>query len=312
MLLAAAMSFAASRSLPTPQADDAESFFAAIEDLIAKLERSLADDKLRAPAAQSVFKTPPSSPGSRTAQHAGRTGPGAGDSAGTGLSRLSISPIAAGFGTSASTERNGTEAVPAMTFASISGSGAFTSPKKASAKQPVAEPSELSASSTAAVVAHDAESVARIQLHNVDLQRRVERLQMSMKVTAVFVVVFLCCLCVLICTQSLESDFAAVIQEKDDAIRDLKRELAEFSARAQHLDRGGSDRSRLEVHYDVCSVECFCCFVAYCSRSSHVSVSLRCQQANGTVDTASVGAGPVHQGGLTTTILIPRGATAFL
>lgn len=44
--------------------------------------------------------------------------------------------------------------------------------------------------------------------------------------------------------QSLESDFAAVIQEKDDAIRDLKRELVECSAHVQQLDRGGSDRSR--------------------------------------------------------------------
>lgn len=44
--------------------------------------------------------------------------------------------------------------------------------------------------------------------------------------------------------QSLESDFAAVIQEKDDVIRDLKRELVESSAHVQQLDRGGSDRSR--------------------------------------------------------------------
>ena len=44
--------------------------------------------------------------------------------------------------------------------------------------------------------------------------------------------------------QSLESDFAAVIQEKDDVIRNLTRELAESSAHMQHLDRGGSDRSR--------------------------------------------------------------------
>ena len=44
--------------------------------------------------------------------------------------------------------------------------------------------------------------------------------------------------------QSLENDFAAVIQEKDDAIRDLKRELAECSVHVQQLDRGGSDRSR--------------------------------------------------------------------
>lgn len=44
--------------------------------------------------------------------------------------------------------------------------------------------------------------------------------------------------------QSLESDFAAVIQEKDDVIRNLTRDLAESSAHMQHLDRGGSDRSR--------------------------------------------------------------------
>lgn len=50
--------------------------------------------------------------------------------------------------------------------------------------------------------------------------------------------------CSLYLLQSLESDFAAVIQEKDDVIRNLTRELAESSAHMQHLDRGGSDRSR--------------------------------------------------------------------
>ena len=53
-----------------------------------------------------------------------------------------------------------------------------------------------------------------------------------------------CLLAVLFFLQSLESDFAAVIQEKDDSIRNLKRELADYSASVQHLDRGGSDRSR--------------------------------------------------------------------
>ena len=77
------------------------------------------------------------------------------------------------------------------TFASISGDGAFTSPKKTAVKQSSADSASSSASASSAAsaasaastaAAVDAESLARVQLHNIDLRRRVERLQMSMNV----------------------------------------------------------------------------------------------------------------------------------
>jgi hypothetical protein len=191
LLLVAAKSFAASRSLPTLLPDDPASFFSAIEALISLLERNLAQAQSQAAAAQNALKTPPASPGSRPVVTSGGAGSGTDGSVGGGLSRLSISPIAAGAGASVSMEGgDGTSmvAAPVTTFASISGGGAFTSPKKAAIKQSSVDPASSSASSSSAAsaastaAAVDAESLARVQLHNIDLQRRVERLQMSMKV----------------------------------------------------------------------------------------------------------------------------------
>ena len=121
-------------------------------------------------------------------------GSGGEDSVDVGLSRLSISPIAAGAQELAVAERGTCAAAPATTFASITGGGAFTSPKKTAVQRTSLEPASSSASTLSAASAvsaattanvTDAESLARIQLHNIDLQRRVERLQMSMKVNAV-------------------------------------------------------------------------------------------------------------------------------
>jgi hypothetical protein len=171
-LLVAAKSFAASRSLPTLQPDEPNSFFAAIEALISTLERNLADAKLQEDAAQKSLKTPPTSPKITNSEKLGSGREGSND---RGLSRLSMSPIAAGAGGSFVAEQGSGDAAVVTTFASITGGGAFTSPKKNNS-------SSVSEATTAAAM--DAESIARIQLHNIDLQRRVERLQMSMKVAA--------------------------------------------------------------------------------------------------------------------------------
>jgi hypothetical protein len=188
LLLVAAKSFAASHSLPTLQPDDPNSFFASIEALITVLERNLAEARSQSATAQNALKTPPASPPSQNSEVSGSVR--AAHSAGMGLSRLSISPIAGG--TDAEREAGSTSVV--TTFASITGSGAFTSPKKAAAKQSSADPASTSSSSSSSAAAAsvatttsaiDSESLARIQLHNIDLQRRVERLQMSMKVTAI-------------------------------------------------------------------------------------------------------------------------------
>lgn len=195
LLLVAAKSFAASHSLPTLQPDDPNSFFAAIEALISVLERNLADAKSQAATAQNALKTPPQSPPS---QVSGMIDAVREDSVGRGLSRLSISPIAGGV----NAERESGNNAVVTTFASVNGSGAFTSPKKAALKPTSADPassiapssssmsttSAVSAATTAAAI--DSESVARIQLHNIDLQRRVERLQMSMKVAANLATIF--------------------------------------------------------------------------------------------------------------------------
>ena len=186
LLLVAAKSFAASHSLPTLQPDDPNSFFASIEALITVLERNLAEARSQSATAQNALKTPPASPPS---QNSGVSSSVRTDSAGRGLSRLSISPIAGGTG--AEREAGSTSVV--TTFASITGSGAFTSPKKAAVKQSSADlasttssySSSAAASAATTTSAIDSESFARIQLHNIDLQRRVERLQMSMKVTAI-------------------------------------------------------------------------------------------------------------------------------
>ncbi len=193
LLLVAAKSFAASRSLPTLQPDEPSTFFSAIEALISALERNLADAKVQetAAAARNSFRTPPASPKS---QNSRRIGSGGEDSVDAGLSRLSISPIAAGAKGLAVAERGTCVAAPATTFASITGGGAFTSPKKTAVQQTSLERASSSASTSSAASAvsaattanvTDAESLARVQLHNIDLQRRVERLQMSMKVNAV-------------------------------------------------------------------------------------------------------------------------------
>jgi hypothetical protein len=189
LLLVAAKSFAASHSLPTLQPDDPNSFFAAIEALISMLERNLSEAKSQAEtAAKNALKTPPQSPPSNSSAMTDLAGDGSGA---RGLSRLSISPISG----SINAEREASSAAAVSTFASITGSGAFTSPKKAAVKQTRADVAVLSASvissATSAIsaatttAAVDAESIARIQLHNIDLQRRVERLQMSMKVVTI-------------------------------------------------------------------------------------------------------------------------------
>lgn len=190
LLLVAAKSFAASHSIPTPQPDDPGSFFSAIEALISVLERNLAEARSQATIASNDLKTPTASPKSQNLKNIGS----AKESSNVeGLSRLSISPIVGGVGASASAEPGSGDGASLATFASMAGSGAFTSPKKAAFKQPSFDPasSSASASSAASLVSAattapvvDTESFARIQLHNIDLQRRVERLQMSMKVTA--------------------------------------------------------------------------------------------------------------------------------
>ena len=172
-LLVAAKSFAASRSLPTLQPDEPNSFFTAIEALISTLERNLADAKLQEDAAQKSLKTPPTSPKITNSEALGSSRE---DSHDRGLSRLSMSPIAAGAGGSFVADQTSSDAAAVATFASITGSGAFTSPKKSNS---------TSVSQATAAAAVDAESMARIQLHNIDLQRRVERLQMSMKVASI-------------------------------------------------------------------------------------------------------------------------------
>ncbi len=185
LLLVAAKSFAASRSLPTPHPDEPNSFFSAIEALICTLERELVEAKKQEAATRNALKTPPASP---KFQNSVKIDSGKEVSVGMGLSRLSISPIAASAGDLANAEQGSCDAAPISTFASITGGGAFTSPKKTAAKQIRLDPalssasvsSAASAATTAAVA--DAETLARIQLHNIDLQRRVERLQMSMKV----------------------------------------------------------------------------------------------------------------------------------
>ncbi len=185
LLLVAAKSFAASRSLPTPQPDEPNSFFSAIEALICTLERDLVEAKKQEAAARNALKTPPASPKS---QNSVKVGSGREDSVSRGLSLLSISPIAASAGGSANAEQGSRDAAPVSTFASISGGGAFTSPKKTVAKQtslgPASSCASMSSAASAATTAAsaDAETLARVQLHNIDLQRRVERLQMSMKV----------------------------------------------------------------------------------------------------------------------------------
>jgi hypothetical protein len=183
LLLVAAKSFAASHSLPTLQPDEPNSFFAAIEALISTLERNVIEAKSQAAAAPNALKTSPQSPQYHNSE---MTDSVKEDSVETGLSRLSISPIAGVI----HPERESGSAAAVTTFASISGSGAFTSPKKAALKQtdiavipaPSSSSNISSISAATTTTAMDAESLARIQLHNIDLQRRVERLQMSMKV----------------------------------------------------------------------------------------------------------------------------------